>query len=432
MADLGDGAQDVRGRFRCVGFVAHIFVEPLSACPHCFAGRQTPATRVKVGGSPGIKFLYDADGRLTAKRVNGAIVSWFLWDGANLLAELNGTASAAVTEYSYYGMDAPHAVIKQPLGTRLYARMDGLGDVLALMDTSGSIQTTYAYDDWGKLTSSSDLEGFNGTDRARWKGALWLGPELDLYYMRARWYEPQTGRFLSEDPIGLAGGMNPLVFAGSNPVNGSDPSGLDCPIPMNDTKPCDIGGWGVAGTDPWSSSVRAGIYGYYATFWDYYNPAADGRITGRFSYLRDGWRRGLRRLGRAARAVLPTTREEIECSESVAKFFETAILDASFFVGVFASIRLGQLVTRTAAMGLSLSERGLYRVGGSGAFAASRLNTRLLELESAQLRGEYAAGVALASTERSTGILDFLAGFLPGPATYRSYRHAFQACDPNP
>lgn len=158
---------------------------------------------LRMGGN-GIRFLYDAAGRLTAKRVNGTIVAWFLWDGANLLAELNGTASGVVTEYSYYGVDAPHAVIKQPAGKRMYARMDGLGNVLALTDTSGSIRTSYGYDDWGKLTSSSDLEGFNGTDRARWKGALWLGPELDLYYMRNRWYEPWSGRFLSEDPLDVA------------------------------------------------------------------------------------------------------------------------------------------------------------------------------------------------------------------------------------
>jgi RHS repeat-associated protein len=173
-------------------------------------------------GSTGIKFLYDADGRLTAKRVNGIPVSWFLWDGTNVLAELSGTGDVVVTEYSYYGMDAPHAVIKQPSGQRLYARLDGLGNVLALADTGGSIQSSYAYSDWG--SSSQGLDG----NRARWKGALWMGPEVDVYYMRNRWYEAGTGRFLSEDPIGLAGGMNPVIFAGGDPVNGADPTGLDC------------------------------------------------------------------------------------------------------------------------------------------------------------------------------------------------------------
>ena len=179
-------------------------------------------------GATGIKFLYDAEGRLTAKRVNGSITSRFLWNGSDLLAELSANGDSVLTEYSYYGTDAPHALIKQPAGKRFYARVDGLGSVLALTDTSGSIRTNYGYDDWGKLTSSADSEAFGGRDRARWKGALWLGPEVDLYYMRNRWYEPQSGRFLSEDPTGLASGVNQMVFAGNDPVNGSDASGLGC------------------------------------------------------------------------------------------------------------------------------------------------------------------------------------------------------------
>jgi RHS repeat-associated protein len=49
-------------------------------------------------------------------------------------------------------------------------------------------------------------------------------------YMRNRWYDPQTGRFLSQDPIGLAGGVNLYAYAGNNPTSYSDPFGLDCPL----------------------------------------------------------------------------------------------------------------------------------------------------------------------------------------------------------
>ena len=51
--------------------------------------------------------------------------------------------------------------------------------------------------------------------------------ETQLYFYRARYYDPQLGRFLSEDPIGLAGGINPYVYAGNDPVNHKDPYGLD-------------------------------------------------------------------------------------------------------------------------------------------------------------------------------------------------------------
>jgi len=50
----------------------------------------------------------------------------------------------------------------------------------------------------------------------------------DLYYMRARWYEPRTGRFLSEDPEGLNGGINRYVFGANDPVNNYDPTGRVC------------------------------------------------------------------------------------------------------------------------------------------------------------------------------------------------------------
>jgi RHS repeat-associated protein len=60
--------------------------------------------------------------------------------------------------------------------------------------------------------------------------------ELDatagLYYVRARWYDAGIGRFISEDPIGLAGGINNYAYAANNPVNLSDPTGL-----------CYQGGW---------------------------------------------------------------------------------------------------------------------------------------------------------------------------------------------
>lgn len=48
----------------------------------------------------------------------------------------------------------------------------------------------------------------------------------ELYCMRARYYDPELGRFLSEDPIGISGGLNLYAYAGNDPVNVADPSGM--------------------------------------------------------------------------------------------------------------------------------------------------------------------------------------------------------------
>jgi RHS repeat-associated protein len=62
-----------------------------------------------------------------------------------------------------------------------------------------------------------------------------------LYYMRARYYDPQLGRFLSEDPIGVSGGLNLYAYAGNDPVNMWDPTGMD---PMAGGEGCDLPGGG--------------------------------------------------------------------------------------------------------------------------------------------------------------------------------------------
>lgn len=56
-------------------------------------------------------------------------------------------------------------------------------------------------------------------------------PDACLSATSADWYDPQTGRFLSQDPIGLAGGVNLYAYAGNNPVSYGDPFGLCVPYP---------------------------------------------------------------------------------------------------------------------------------------------------------------------------------------------------------
>ena len=95
---------------------------------------------------------------------------------------------------------------------------------------------------WPYLFAAYDRE--HGMTRDNWHGSL-LESARDksgLQFRRNRYYDPQTGRFTQEDPIGLAGGLNLYGFAGGDPVNFGDPFGL-CPDAegKDDGKPCPLG-----------------------------------------------------------------------------------------------------------------------------------------------------------------------------------------------
>jgi RHS repeat-associated protein len=167
-----------------------------------------------------LAFYYNTDGQLIRKDVNGSARSHFVWDQGNLLVELDGAGTAKRLEYSYNGTDTPHAIMSA--NATYYAHQDGFGNVIGLTDSTVNVRSLFDYDAWGQnLGDSGDT-----LNRARFKGALWLGSEQDIYFMRARWYEPKTGRFLSEDPIGLEGGLNQYAYAGNDPINSSDALGL--------------------------------------------------------------------------------------------------------------------------------------------------------------------------------------------------------------
>jgi len=99
---------------------------------------------------------------------------------------------------------------------------DGLGSVIGTVDNHGVLLSTRKYDVYGGVRGSS---GPSGT-RHKFVGKLGhpSDDETGLIYMRARYYDPVTGRFESEDPSG--NGINWYVYCSNNPVNKIDPTGL--------------------------------------------------------------------------------------------------------------------------------------------------------------------------------------------------------------
>jgi RHS repeat-associated protein len=105
-------------------------------------------------------------------------------------------------------------------------RKDGApGSVTSLSNSSGALANTYTYDSFGKLTASTGTV----TNPYRYTGRE-VDSETGLDYYRARYYDPQVGRFISEDPMGFAAGVNVYTYALNSPTNFRDPSGMDIAV----------------------------------------------------------------------------------------------------------------------------------------------------------------------------------------------------------
>ena len=99
---------------------------------------------------------------------------------------------------------------------------DHLGSIRFITDSVGNIANSYEYDSYGRPGFALELiaQPFRYTARE-------YDEATELYHYRARQYDPETGRFLQEDPIGFeAGDLNLQRYVGSNPLNYSDPRGL--------------------------------------------------------------------------------------------------------------------------------------------------------------------------------------------------------------
>lgn len=181
-------------------------------------------TSVSSGGTM-LGYDYNAAGQPVRRTRNGVAERYFLWDGDHLMAEINAS-SQRVAEYVYEpGVDNPVALVTGATGiaaTR-YLEEDELGNVVGVFNTA--LAQTLVYDVRGKVESITGTVA--DTNRLRWKGLMWEGDLTQLYYVRNRWYDPETGRFMTEDPIGLDGGLNVYVFGGNDLINLADPWGLD-------------------------------------------------------------------------------------------------------------------------------------------------------------------------------------------------------------
>jgi RHS repeat-associated protein len=169
-----------------------------------------------LSGPVNASFAYDAFGRRRNKTVGGTTTQ-FLYDGQTPVQELSGGTPTA-NLLTGLGIDE-YFTRTDVAGVRNYLT-DGLGSSLALADGSGTIQTEYTYEPFGGTSTSGASTG---------NTFVFTGREADgtgLYFYRARYYDPKTTDFVSEDPISFGGGLNLYDYVGSDPINWIDPLGL--------------------------------------------------------------------------------------------------------------------------------------------------------------------------------------------------------------
>jgi RHS repeat-associated protein len=159
-----------------------------------------------------IKFEYDALGR-RVKRTKGTEITKFTCDGQDVVMD---NVNGVITKYQN-GLGIDNKLKLKTGGVSKYFLQDHLGSTTALTNSSGSVVESATYDSFGNSTGNlSTRYGYTGRE---------FDADLGLQYSRARWYDAKLGRFISEDPIGLNGGINDYAYVKNNPVNKIDPSG---------------------------------------------------------------------------------------------------------------------------------------------------------------------------------------------------------------
>jgi RHS repeat-associated protein len=177
---------------------------------------QNRLVRVLDSATEVAAFGYDGLGR-RAQRAAAGVARTFVYGGEDILEERLSTGGT-IRYVHGPGIDRPLAAV-DGAGAVTYYLADHLGSIVQLTNSSAAVTLTRQYDAYGAPLVGDTPSGYAYTGR-EWDS------EIDLYYYRARFYDPEIGRSISEDPIGLGGGVNFYAYVENNPVKHIDPFGL--------------------------------------------------------------------------------------------------------------------------------------------------------------------------------------------------------------
>jgi len=174
-------------------------------------------------GANTVTFAYDGDGNRISKTANG-VTTRYITDTRSPISHvlLETDSQNRVTARYTYG---DSRLSQMNNGVTSYYVYDNPGrSVVAVLNASQSVQNSYAYNAFGDIKTSNETTA---------NDFLYVGEQYDdetgLIYLRKRYYDPETGRFLSKDPfpgyITQPQTVNPYPYVGNNPINRTDPKG---------------------------------------------------------------------------------------------------------------------------------------------------------------------------------------------------------------
>lgn len=178
-----------------------------------------------------INSTFSQRGAVERSVLNG-VTTQYLYDGLNIVAEEDASGDVDVFYIMGLNIDEPLARVESD-GDVHYYHADILGSIVALTVRSGSVTTQYNYSPFGvtQVIGTDVPQPFRFTGRE-------YDAETGMYYYRARYYAPELKRFITEDPIRFeSGDVNWYRYVGNDPVNVTDPLGLEGMGDMGDGLP---------------------------------------------------------------------------------------------------------------------------------------------------------------------------------------------------